>query len=489
MMMEELLYGVLSFCVISAKTCKLTNSIGKWNRYIGIKKQDIPKTYDDAYCVYGQRRVIMQEINHLKHEVNGLWLHVCETRKYKTNAFVLKMKAPLNEKDVTMRALLPFVLQSGTKNFPTSMKLQGRLDELYGATLSVDLAKKGDYQIISFRMETANSEYLSSKEDLLESSIALLSEVLLHPYLENNVFSNDIVSKEKRSLKQRLESMFDDKMRYASMRLIEEMCEGEPYRFSSYGVESQVEAITPKHLYDYYQRCLREDEIDLYVVGDIVPETLQDLVKTYFSLPERQLNELSKVDQENLQSTVRAEPKEVFDEQDVNQGKLNIGFRTNITYRDEQYFALQMVNGIYGGFSHSKLFINVREKNSLAYYASSSLESHKGLLLVMSGIEFGNYDKAVAIIKEQMELMKKGEFTDDEIAQTKAVIKNQILETVDNANGLVEVLYHNVVAHTERPFHEWFEGIDKVTRDDLVQAAKQIELDTVYFLKGLGGSK
>jgi predicted Zn-dependent peptidase len=144
-------------------------------------------------------------------------------------------------------------------------------------------------------------------------------------------------------------------------------------------------------------------------------------------------------------------------------------------------------NGIFGGFPHSKLFLNVREKNSLAYYASSRVESHKGLLMVMSGIEMKNYERALTIIHEQMEAMKKGDFTDKELEQTKAVIKNQLLETIDTPYGMTEVLYHNVVAKTNRTIEEWIEGVEKVQKDEIVQLAEKIQLDTVYFLKG-GGS-
>ncbi len=175
---------------------------------------------------------------------------------------------------------------------------------------------------------------------------------------------------------------------------------------------------------------------------------------------------------------------EVKEQQDVKQGKLNIGYRTNIVYGDPDYFALQVFNGIFGGFSHSKLFINVREKASLAYYAASRLESHKGLMMVMSGIDLKNYDQAVGIIHEQMDAMKKGDFTDQELQQTKAVIQNQILETIDTSRGLIEILYHNVVAHTDIPLDSWLKEMQKATKEEIVAVANKIELDTIYFLTG-----
>ena len=177
-------------------------------------------------------------------------------------------------------------------------------------------------------------------------------------------------------------------------------------------------------------------------------------------------------------------PKEVKEVQDITQGKLNIGYRSGIVYGDKQYYSLQVFNGIFGGFPHSKLFLEVREKNSLAYYAASRLESHKGLIIVMAGIQQENYQKTVEIIKEQMEAMKKGEFSEQIISQTKAVIENQLLETIDHPIGLVEVLYHDVIAGKTVSIQQWLDGVKKVTKEEIVDVANQVELDTIYFLAG-----
>jgi predicted Zn-dependent peptidase len=416
--------------------------------------------------------------------INGLNVHTVQTTKYKTNTLVLKMKAPLSKDTVTLRALLPYVLQSGTKTYPNVTKLRGYLDELYGATLNVDLTKKGEYHIITIRIDIANEKFLKDATSLLSKAVQLLSEIVLHPALENGAFVSKIVEQEKRSLKQRIQSVFDDKMRYANLRLVEEMCKGEPYALHVNGELEDVDAITAKSLYDYYEKALREDEFDLYIIGDVDEGEVLDLVKSQFHIEKRTTSQA----QPQARKKTITNVNEVVEKQDVKQGKLNIGYRTNVTYEDDEYYALQLFNGIFGGFSHSKLFINVREKASLAYYAASRLESHKGLLMVMSGIEPGNYEKAVNIIKEQMEAMKNGAFTDEEMIQTKAVIRNQLLETLDTPGGLVEVLYHNVVSKRKRPIDEWIAATDAVTRDEVVAVANKIELDTIYFLTGMEGA-
>ncbi|MBE4908665.1 insulinase family protein [Bacillus luteolus] len=411
--------------------------------------------------------------------INGLTLHTIESDKYKTNTIVLKLKAPLEADYVTQRALLPYVLQSETSKHPTSTQLRSYLDELYGATLQVDLSKKGEYHIITLRMEIANEKFLSDQTPLLNKALELLSEIIFSPVVENGSFSTTTLDKEKRTLRQRIEAVFDDKMRYSNLRLIQEMCKDEPYELHVNGRIEDIDAISPTSLYEYYQKVLREDQVDLYVVGNIQSSEVAEVIEKRFPFDKRESYQELKLTTKTIEKV-----NEVIEADDVKQGKLNIGYRTNVYYGDDDYNALQVFNGLFGGFSHSKLFVNVREKESLAYYAASRVESHKGLLMVMSGIEFKNYERAVTIINEQMDAMCQGEFTDQDIDQTKAVIKNQLLETIDTARGMVEVFYQNAVTGKSNPINEWLEGIDSVSKKQIIEVANKIQQDTIYFLKG-----
>lgn len=415
------------------------------------------------------------------HELGGLRVHIIPTDKYKTNTFVFRFKAPLNEETVTERALLPYVLQSATEKLPSVIRLRQYLEELYGSSLAVDVSKKGEDHIISIYVDIANEVYLHDAPPLFEKALSMLSDIVLHPATEGNGFLSSIVESEKRALLQRIEATYDDKMRYANERLIEEMCKVEPYRLSANGKKESVTSITNESLYQYYQKVLAEDEMDLYIIGDI-SENAVDLVSKYFSISVRPVRERNV-----LLHRRNNEEKEVVEKQELKQSKLHIGYRTFVTYKDEDYFALQLFNGLFGGFSHSKLFVNVREKNSLAYYAASRFESHKGLLFVMSGIEAKNYEKAVEIIKEQMLTMQNGEFSEEEIHQTKSVIQNQILEAIDTPRGFVEMLYHGIISDRTRPVEEWLTGIESVTKEEIVKVAENIELDTIYFLQGTEG--
>ena len=420
----------------------------------------------------------MAVIDEIKIKQAGVTIHFVPTKKFKTTTLVWKMKAPLKEETVTYRALLPNVLQSNTATYPTSTAFRAHLDQLYGASLFADVGKKGEYHIMSFQMEMVNERFLSKPEPLLEQAFSLLHDVLVNPNRDGDAFDAETVAKEKRALKQRLQAVYDDKMRYSSLRLTQEMCVEENYRLEANGILDAVDGITPESLYQYYKKAFEEDELDLYVIGDLEEERVVQLSSQYFQFGERKPESIKHAKHEVY------EVKELKETQDIKQGKLNIGYRTNIRYGDDDYFALQMFNGIFGAFSHSKLFINVREKASLAYYAASRLESHKGLLMVMSGIDNKNYDQAVTIIKEQMAAMKKGDFTDQEMEQTKAIIKNQLLETIDTSRGLTEVLYHNVVAKLTISLDDWLAAIDQVTKDEVVACGNKIEMDTIYFLSG-----
>lgn len=428
-------------------------------------------------------------MNHLAeriHELNGLTVHTVKTDKYKTTSLILMIKAPLEKETVALRALLPHLLQNGTASSPTRKQLRERLDEMYGAMLSTDVQKKGEQHVMTIRLDVANERFLSDSTPLFEQALSLLAEVVLDPRLEEGSFAKSVVTNEKRSLTQRIQSVYDDKMRYANTRVTEEMCKDEPFALTAFGTVEEVNEITPESIYRYYEDVLKTNQFDLYMVGAIDEEDALNYATTAF---QALIGKNKAAAGSTTASPEVTEAKVVHEEQDVKQGKLHIGFRTYTTYADEDYVAMQVCNGLFGGFSHSKLFMNVREKESLAYYAASRLESHKGIIMVMSGIEFNKYDRAVEIIKEQFEAMKKGDFSVEEVEQTKAMLKNQMLETADVARGFVELAYHQVVSGYGRTIEELIKQIDAVTKEDLIRVANKVRLDTIYFLKGKEANK
>ncbi|MFD1850324.1 EF-P 5-aminopentanol modification-associated protein YfmF [Oceanobacillus bengalensis] len=424
----------------------------------------------------------MQPITEKYLKEKGLRIHFIQSKKYKTVNIVAKLKAPLEKETVTKRALLPYILKQGTKNYPSRKDLQLKLDDLYGAVLAVNGGKKGENHLISLRLEIANPKFIPEAQTIIKDGIELFSEILFHPNVRGNAFDEKVFEREKDTLKQKIHAVKDDKMQYANTRLIDEMCKDEPYGLHVHGYEEELARMTSIELYEYYKTRLTEDQLDIYVLGDFNEDEVLTQLKSSFNWEGTGSNVQvsSKQEQSN-------ESHEVIEKDNIGQAKLHIGYRTNVRYKDDDYAALQVFNGLFGGFPSSKLFINVREKNSLAYYASSRMESHKGLLFVFSGIAPSDFEKARDIIREQMTAMKQGDFTDKELNETKDLIINQLLETMDHSQGLIELLYQQVIGEKELAPDDLIAAIKNVTKDQVVQVAQKIKEDTVYLLTSEGG--
>jgi predicted Zn-dependent peptidase len=419
--------------------------------------------------------------------LGNIRLHICPSDKFKTTTFSAFITNALRTDTVTQNALLPNVLSRGTSSYPTTVALRQKLNELYGAGSFGDVFKRGERQVIQFGMDLANETYLQDAPSLMEDGIRLFCEMILNPFTENNQFRPAYVEAEKKNLKQRIDSLQDDKIRYAAERCVQTMCEGEAYSLYTYGNASDIGAIDAKSLYSYYQNVLESSPIDLYCVGDVNADEVQTLFAKHFDgkIQQAQRPEIPFADVAHHVDKV----KMAVDRLDVNQGKLNMGCRTQISIRDDAYPALLMYNGILGGFAHSKLFMNVREKESLAYYCSSSIESHKGLLFIQSGIEEKNLERAIDIIKEQLIAMKNAEITDRELEQTRATLSNQLREGQDRAFELIGFHFQSVLSGKQRTLEDLLQKINAVTKEDIKQVAEKIELDTIYCLRGQEGEK
>lgn len=407
----------------------------------------------------------------------GATLHLIPTKKYKTISIAVKLQAPLERETITARALLPYVLQQGTANLTDARALRLKLDDLYGAILSISGTKKGEKHIITLRLDVANENYLSDRTPLFEKAVDLLREILFEPKAENEAFTESIVSREMQTLKQKMVALKDDKMSYANMRLIDEMCKGEPYSLHVHGYEEELKDMDGRKLYGFYEKMLKQDKMDIYILGDVERELAEKAVQPFL---ERDI--ASHEERTASVHPASADVKEVIEAQDVQQAKLHLGYRTNIRYDDPDYAALQVFNGLFGGFPSSKLFRNVREKHSLAYYAASRFESHKGLLFVFSGIDPKDYQKAKEIIDAQLAAMQAGEFEESEVEEIKDLIVSQILETIDNPAGHIETLYQQVMGNKNITIEQMLDTIRQVSLDDVLQVAKKVQLDTVYLL-------
>ncbi|MNB64108.1 Antilisterial bacteriocin subtilosin biosynthesis protein AlbE [compost metagenome] len=420
--------------------------------------------------------------NHVFHhsDAGGIRIHVLPTKTFKTYAVSLYAGIPLAEETVTPTALVPFVLRRGTVSYPETTRFRERLEELYGAGFGFDVYKRGDYQIVQFRMDTINDSFVSTQENLLEQSFAFLGEVLTKPALENGSFRSSYVHTERETVRKKLESIVNDKIRYAAERCMEEMCRNEPYRLNALGQRKDLDSITTDSLYKTYQSWLNNAILDLYVVGDTTPEEVEQLVARYFGLGSRK----DAPYQSHFTPKTVSEVKTIEEVMEVGQGKLNMGLRTSITYGDDSYAHMLMYNGILGGYPHSKLFVNVREKESLAYYASSRYDGHKGIATIQSGIEIPNYAKAVDIIRKQLEDIKDGQISDLELSQTKAMIRNLLSEIQDSAFEMISYDFNRQLSGKDRSTDELMRQIEATGAEDVKRAAETVQLDTIYFLTG-----
>lgn len=421
---------------------------------------------------------MMEDIHISSSELNGLHLHLCNTDKFKTISIMLTLKAPLQENLTTARALIPHILNGGSTKYPNRKLIKQKLDRMYGAKLALDVQKKGEEHMIAFKMEIPADQFLNASTSLLNASLKLLHEVVYSPVLEDGVFDSSIVEQEKRSLKQRIVSMYSEKMLYANFRLTEEMFKGEPYQVSAFGREEDIDSLNAASIYQVYKELLQNDRFDLFIVGAFNENRVKLMVQDIFS--EQHNNKVIKPTPSDR--TGAHGVKVIQDKMDVKQGKLLLGYRTFSTIQDEDYEATRVANAIFGRFPSSKLFINVREKESLAYFALSQIESNIGLLTTIAGIDFDNYERTVEIIREQVYAMKKGDFTEAEVEQGKAMLINLLLESYDTPLGIMDISIQAVDSGLSNTINDRIKRISVVSKSDVIRAANRWELDTIYFL-------
>lgn len=408
----------------------------------------------------------------------GVNVHVNETTQFKTINFSLKFKDKLTKEKASARSILANVLQHSNEVYPSHTALRMVLDDLYGTSLYIDSSKRGNEHIVTLNVETVNDQYLS-EEGVLEKVLNLMYIVLFKPNLENGLFKETIFNREKEAVKQRIESIFDEKTRYAQQRMLELALPEHPASIPANGTLEEVERVTNEKLFEEYQALIHDNEIEIYAVGDIQAETISAYLKEYFKFEDRETS----VDAPSVELVQPAQSR-VVEFEDMKQGKLHMTFYTPITFRDEKFPVMQLMNGVLGGYAHSKLFVNIREKESMAYYVSSSYASQFGLMFVLAGIDSKLEEKAVKLVLEQLEEVKKGNITDTELDQTKALLVNQLREALDSARGQIDI-YDQYMELTEAFEPDYLISKWKaITKEDIAQAAQQLSLEMTYFLSG-----
>lgn len=411
----------------------------------------------------------------------GIKLNVIQTNKFKTNLIAIMLTTKLDRENVTKNALIPAVLRRGTKTLKTQEEINKKLEEMYGASLDCGLDKTGDNQVLKFYIETVNDKFLpQNSEDMLKKSLEQIFEFVFNPYLENDGFKKEYVEQEKENLKQIIEGKIDNKARFALDRCIEEMYKNQPYGLYKYGYIEDMENINEKNLYEHYKKLISNCKIDIFVSG-IVDEEIENIIKENENIKKLQDRnpEYNKIE---ILSKKSEKENYVQESMEVTQGKLIIGIDLDVDNEDLRY-DIMIYNCIFGGSANSKLFQNVREKASLAYTASSSYYRFKNNIFINCGIEIKNYDKALEIIKQQIEDMKNGDFTEEEVENAKNGIIASIKTIDDEQDTEITYFFSQELSNSKCNIEQYMNNIKAVTREKVIDIANKVSINTVYFLK------
>ena len=416
----------------------------------------------------------------------GVWLRTVHTNKFKSAYLSITLMAPLAPETAAANALVPSVLRRGTAVHPDMESLSAALDQLYGGAIEPAVRKKGETQCVGFVASFLDDAYALEGEKILEPAANLLGEVMLKPYTRDGAFDPDYTAGEKANLLDRIRGQINDKRTYATHRLTQLMCGEEAFGVDKLGDEAHVEAITPASLWQRYQELLGEAAVEVYYCGSAEPARVEAAMRA--ALADLPVNE-ERLDPDcEVRISAGPEPRVIEEAMDVTQGKLAMGFRTGgQTCWEEDYPALVLCNAIFGGTTLSKLFLNVREKLSLCYYASSMLEKMKGLVLVSSGIEFDRYRQARDEIMTQLDNIRTGKIEDWELEGARRTVVSSHLAALDDQARQEEFWLGQAAAGLDDTPEELAAQFENVTREQVMAAAQKLELDTIYFLKGKEG--
>ncbi len=411
----------------------------------------------------------------------GVYLRAIQTDKFKTGCLSLNFVRPLTASEAPLASLLPSVLLRGTAHYPDIRSISSFLDAHYGASVGALVRKKGEILTTGFFADFLEEALLPAGEQVFSPILDFLGELLFAPRMENGMFLPDAVEGEKRNLLDSIDWRINDKRSYAKSQMIAAMCAGEAFGIPRIGNRAEAEAITHEQLVSYYQRVLTNSRLELFYMGRRDPETVAtEMTSLLRPLPRGAVDPVQTV------YVGKTGPVRMVEEGlDVTQGKLCMGLRTGTYGSDPLYPALMLLNVIFGAGPTSKLFMNVREKMSLCYYASSSLDRFKGIMVISSGIEFQNFEIAKTEILRQLDACICGDITDEEMENARRALLSALRASLDAPSRMDEYLLGCALSGRDESVEALMEQIRAVTLPQVQEAASRLCLDTVYFLKGV----
>ncbi|MBP5459319.1 MAG: insulinase family protein [Clostridia bacterium] len=423
----------------------------------------------------------MKEMFEVRTAAEGFRVCSYQTGRFKTGLLSVNLVVPLAG-NVAEKALLPYLLASSCKAYPDLLSLNRRLAELYGAELSPSVSKHGEHLVLRLSMTAIGDRFAFEGEQLSVACAELLCKALFEPNVEDGAFAAADVERETRIMLDRLEAQKNNKRSYALKQMVELMCADEAFSKSALGTEEELKALTPEQLYRSWEDLLKTAFVQLQVVGDLNTDAVTDLFRSYFDRVEgRAVNKGETVVLPFAEAVKRG-----LEEEEVQQSKLVLGFRCGIREPYENYAALRTFADLYGGGTYSRLFLNVREKQSLCYYCAARLLASKGILLVQSGVETENAEVAERAILQQLEEMQAGGITEEDLEKSKKSMEDFFLSIFDTPEELDGWLYSQVADDVIQTPQELVTELKAVTLEEVLAAAKAVTLDTVFLLKGTG---
>lgn len=415
----------------------------------------------------------------------GVFLSHLRSDKFKTACMSVTLLTQLRRETAAMNAVIPFVLRRGTTRYSDMEQLSRRMDELYGAAVESVVRRIGEIQCIGFYGSFPEPDYLPGGEALLGDTCALMAQLLLDPVTRGGLLLPQYVDSEREKLLDIIRSRMNDKRSYALTRCIEEMCCYEDFAVSRFGSESEAENIHYKKLTQHYRELIQTCPVEIFYCGKTDFKAVSAAMRDAFSaMPRGEID--YDIGTDLRMNAVEDHVRFVEEEMDVTQGKLVLGFRLGECMEEPDIPALYVFNAVYGSGATSKLFMNVREKLSLCYYASSAVYLHKGIMLVSSGIEFDKLDAARDEILAQLDSVRRGEITDDELRSAKKSVASDLRAIQDSIGELEGFYLSQALDGLDYGPAELAALAEDVTKEDVQAIAESIECDLIYFLKGSG---
>ena len=410
----------------------------------------------------------------------GVFLTAVQSDKFKTGCFSLNFLRPMRKEEAAANALIPSVLLRGSEQHSDIASISAKLDDLYGASIGTLIRKKGEVQLVGFYCDYVQDEFVP--EPVFEPVMEFLAELLLRPKLDSGAFRESVVRGEKQNLENAMLSRINDKRTYANSQLLRTMCKDQPYGIPRIGEPEDLEQITAQSLYAHYRELLATSRVELFYMGRLAPETVADCMQQV-------LKELPRAERFLPVGTTPAPAarpvQEKREQLDVTQGKLSLGFFTDITATDPRYPALVLAATVFGGGATSKLFTNVREQMSLCYYAGASLEKFKGVMVVSSGVEFSKLETAKKEILRQLDACRAGDITDDELESARGYLLSDLKIAMDSPGRLDDFYMGQILLGQDGTMQDFADAIAAVSKEEAAQAANALRLDTIYQLEGV----